>query len=102
VLKPDGWSRRRKQKRRNGGRGSREGFMGVKVSAAILMAVILVAGCGDNPDRPLRDGYTLQGAVLHAQTGVLVSEVDVLVGTAPDTEFHSYAVTDTAGGFMFL
>ncbi len=73
----------------------------IKSSIAFLAAAFLFLGCGDEPDRPSADGYTLQGVVLDADTGAPVSQVNVMVGLEPDLDYRPLAVTDTVGAFTF-
>jgi hypothetical protein len=60
-----------------------------------------MAGCGDNAERPLADGYTLQGVVFRSQTVEPLSDVNVVVGWETSREFHRFATTDAAGRFTF-
>jgi hypothetical protein len=68
---------------------------------AVCAAILAVTGCSDHPERPIVDGYTLQGVVLDAQTGARVSDVTVLIGleTQPEEGFHDITVTNTNGEF---
>jgi hypothetical protein len=67
----------------------------------VAMVAVLAVGCSNAPDRPLVDGYTLQGVVLDADTMAPVESANILVGLEPNPEFRLFGVTDVNGGFTF-
>jgi hypothetical protein len=71
----------------------------IRAFVAIGAATLLVTGCSDHPERPIADGYTLNGVVLDAVTAAPLGSVEVLIGSETDLEFHPITVTDAAGGF---
>lgn len=68
---------------------------------ALAVAVLVSAGCSEHEQRPLADGYTLHGVLLHAETGDPLEDVEVLVGWEGSLEFDPFAVTDQDGEFIF-
>lgn len=73
----------------------------IKIARVLCAASLALLGCKGVAERPLADGYTLEGVVMDDVTGASVSGADVLVGLEPNPEFHDYAVTDANGGFVF-
>ena len=68
---------------------------------ALSALALLLLGCGETPERPYVDGYTLRGLVVDAATGAPIGAVNVLLGLEPDLEFRPYALTDASGAFLF-
>jgi len=71
----------------------------VRTLVAACVAIVAIAGCSKDPQRPIADGYTLHGVVLDAGTGAPVSDVAVLIGSEGELEFHEIALTDVSGQF---
>jgi len=67
----------------------------------VCVAIFSIAGCSKQPERPIVDGYTLQGVVLDASSSAPVSDVSVLIGSESDpaAEFHEITATDANGEF---
>ena len=73
----------------------------IKIALVLCAALLALLGCKDVSERPLVDGYTLEGVVVEDGTGAPVSGATVLLGLEPRLEFHAFAVTDANGGFVF-
>jgi hypothetical protein len=67
--------------------------------AVCAASILLVTGCSNHTERPIADGYTLDGVVLDAHTATPVSDVAVLIGSETDSEFRPIAVTNASGEF---
>jgi hypothetical protein len=71
----------------------------VRALVAVCAAILLVTGCSNHAERPVADGYTLDGVVLDAHTATPVSDVAVLIGSETDPAFRQIAVTNVSGEF---